>query len=49
MGDSLFVLPNHNLDLQSSSFTLGNASKLSLRSLHHDLTAVADVDTFLRV
>ena len=34
MGGRLF---NHNLELRSSSFMLGNASKRSFRSLNHDL------------
>ena len=38
---------NYNLDLQSSSFTLGNASKLSLRSLNHDLATILDEHTLL--
>lgn len=45
--NNVFLFLDH-LELRSSSFTLGNASKLSFPSLNHDLLAVLDDEALIR-
>ena len=35
---------NHDLELRSSSFSLGNENKLSFHSLNHDLFTITNVE-----
>jgi len=42
------VLPNHDLELHSSSLTLGRTRASSvLLSLNHDLVAILDIETLM--
>ena len=45
--NNVFLFLDH-LELRSSSFTLGNASKLTFLSLNHDLLAILDDDALIR-
>ena len=43
---AVISLPDYNLELRSSSLTLGNVSELSFLSLNRDLFAIVDIDAF---
>ena len=43
---AVYSLLDYNLELRSSSLTLGNVSELSFLSLNRDLFAIVDIDAF---
>ena len=45
---AVFSLLYNNLELRSSSLTLGNASELSFLSLNRDLFTIVDIHSLLR-
>ena len=45
---AVFSLLYNNLELRSSSLTLGNASELSFLSLNRDLFTIIDIHSLLR-